>query len=320
MKIRVLGAAAGGGLPQWNCHCRNCSDARRGAAGVLPRTQSSIAVSSDGRRWVLFNASPDLRSQTESLTRSVSRSGTDPGSAGTGVPPATPRASVFDAVFLTDAEIDHTAGLLLLREGGWLVLYATAFVHGALRQNGLLRTLAAYLQIDWREVPLDGAALELRDRAGDRLGLEVTAFAVAGDPPLYHQGNGTSPAGHTIGVRVTGANEAAGLVYVPGTGDVDDALLSSVGAGDMLLLDGTFWADDELAGMGISQRRALDMGHLPIGGPNGSLTRLRDISASRRAYIHLNNTNPVLREGSPERRAVEAAGWEVAYDGMELDV
>jgi pyrroloquinoline quinone biosynthesis protein B len=310
MRVRVLGAAAGGGLPQWNCACPNCAAARAGEPAVRPQTQSSIAVSADGERWVLFNASPDVRAQIEAFPALAPRNGV--------------RGSAIRAVFLTDAEIDHTSGLLFLREGGGLALYSTSFVKGALRRSGILPTLEAYLPVRWTEV-VEGAPVRLRGREAEDLGLEVEAFAVAGDAPLYYGNHGAaSPdavqrSAMTIGARIRVPGEAGSLVYVPGAGAADE-VLSRVGPDDALLWDGTFWTDDELARLGISERRAMDMGHLPISGPGGSLERLREVRARRRAYIHINNTNPILRTGSPERRAVESSGWEVAFDGMEFEI
>jgi pyrroloquinoline quinone biosynthesis protein B len=305
-----LGAAAGGGLPQWNCACPNCAAARAGEPAVRPQTQSSIAVSADGERWVLFSASPDVRAQIEAFPELAPRNGV--------------RGSAIRAVFLTDAEIDHTSGLLFLREGGGLALYSTSFVEGALRRSGILPTLEAYLPVRWTEV-VEGAPVRLRGREGEDLGLEVEAFAVAGDAPLYYGNHGAAPPGAmqkgamTIGARIRVPGEAGSLVYVPGAGAADE-ILSRVGPDDALLWDGTFWTDDELARLGISERRAMDMGHLPISGPGGSLEHLRGVRARRRAYIHINNTNPILRAGSPERRAVESSGWEVAFDGMEFEI
>ena len=305
MKVRVLGSAAGGGVPQWNCACPNCADARAGRE-VLARTQSSVAVTADGERWVLLNASPDLRAQVESF------------------PPLQPRAlrgSGIEAVVLTDAEIDHTAGLLLLREGGELPLYSTPFVRDALTGSGLLETLGAYLHVRWTELQ-PGEAMHLRGRDDGELGIEIEAFEVPGDAPLYHQANGRPGAerGQVVGLNVRAPGQAAGLVYVPGAGRAERGLIGRIGPQDVLLWDGTFWSDDELVRLGISERTATAMGHLPLAGPGGSLDVLRDVRAARKVFVHVNNTNPVLREGSPERRAAEAEGWEVAFDGMELGI
>jgi pyrroloquinoline quinone biosynthesis protein B len=302
VKVRVLGAAAGGGLPQWNCGCPNCSDARAASSAVQPQTQSSIAVSA-GPEWVLFNASPDVRAQIEAF------------------PPLQPtglRGSPIGAVVLTDAEVDHTAGLLLLREGGELAIASTAFVRSALEQNGLLPTLGAYLSLHWTEI-VPGQAHELSGTHGEGLGLDIEAFEVAGDPPLYYRGDG-GEGGHTVGLRVRPRTGGAALVYVPGAGAADQAVLDRIASDDVLLWDGTFWTDDELKRLGISRRTAKEMGHLPISGPGGSLDRFRGVEAARKIYIHINNTNPILRSGSPERLQAEAAEWEVAFDGMELDI
>jgi pyrroloquinoline quinone biosynthesis protein B len=322
MKVRVLGSAAGGGVPQWNCGCSNCTEARNGTGVVRPRTQSSVAVSADGERWLLLNASPDLRAQLAAFPD---------------LQPRTLRSSALAAVLLTDAEVDHTAGLLLLREGGELSLHATPFVRGALEKSGLARVLGAYLELRWTEIQ-PGAAFRPASAGGDDLGLEVEAIEVAGDAPLYlsnghpreqagaapyweGEGAGTrSTAGVVIGVRIREPRADAALVYVPGVAAVNDGLRHRIGPRDVLLWDGTFWEDDELVRLGISGRRARDMGHLPLSGPDGALAALADVGAARKALIHVNNTNPILRRGSNERLAVEAAGWEVTCDGSEFRV
>jgi pyrroloquinoline quinone biosynthesis protein B len=212
----------------------------------------------------------------------------------------------------------------------------------------LLPTLESYLAVRWTEV-VNEAPIRILGREWEDLELEVEGFEVAGDPPLYYRGDGSGPAavsmqatppsafhpatasgsmttsgtrtpGSTIGVRVRSRGSSAALIYVPGAGAADAAILAGVGPEDVLLWDGTFWTNEELVRLGISERRATDMGHLPISGPGGSLERLRDVRARRKAYIHINNTNPILRAGSPERRAVEAGGWEVAFDGMEFEI
>ncbi|MFN2433696.1 MAG: pyrroloquinoline quinone biosynthesis protein PqqB [Gemmatimonadota bacterium] len=309
MKVRVLGSAAGGGLPQWNCACDNCSAARAGTGEVLPRSQSSIAVSVDGRRWLLVNASPDLRAQLEALPRAV----------GAGEL----RSSPLAAVLLTDAELDHTAGLLLLREDQRLTLACTEFVRDALIANGLWNTLAAYLRVDWRRL-VPGEAFVPRSAIGEGLGLSIESFVVAGGPPLHWRGNGAEAQGHTIGVRFTDtrgdASGKAGLVYVPGAARIDADLVERIGPADTLLFDGTFWTAGELVDLGISERTAPDMGHLPVSGRGGSLERFRDVPAARKVFVHVNNTNPMLREGSLERSEAAAAGWEVAFDGMALEL
>lgn len=308
VRVRVLGSAAGGGLPQWNCGCANCSGVRRGYPGLWGQTQSSIAVSatlaSDGERWVLFNASPDVRAQIESFPS---------------LRPRGVRGSPIAAVVLTDAEVDHTAGLLFLREGRQLALASTGFVRKALLENGLLRTLSAYLTLRWTEM-LPGQPLAVTASDGAELGLEIEAFEVAGDPPLYYGGDGAAEGGHTVGVTIRGSESDSALVYVPGAGAADQEILDRIGRRDVLLWDGTFWTDDELVRLEISDRTATAMGHLPISGPGGSLDRFRASEAARKIYVHINNTNPILRSGSPERLQAEAAGWEVAFDGMEFDV
>ena len=297
MRIRVLGSAAGGGFPQWNCRCPTCEAARAGAA--RPRTQSSIAVRGAEGPWFLANASPDLRQQLETLPPE---------------PTDGPRAAPVAGVLLTDAEIDHTAGLLLLRESSSpLQVYGSADVRRALTDGyPVLRVLAGYSGVDWHALE-PGAAVPI---AGSSLTVE--SFPTGGDPPLY--------------LAATGAEiEAAGLVfrdragggvltYVPGLARLDDAIRERLAASDVVLVDGTFWTDDELARLGISQRTATQMGHVALTGPGGSLAPLAALERPRVVLVHINNTNPILLDDSPERDAVLAAGVEIGDDGLEIEL
>ena len=298
MHIRVLGSAAGGGFPQWNCRCPTCEAARAGAA--RPRTQSSIAVRGAEGPWFLANASPDLRQQLETLPAE---------------PTDGPRAAPVAGVLLTDAEIDHTAGLLLLRESATpLQVYGSADVRRALTDGyPVLRVLGGYSGVDWHALE-PGAAVPI---AGSSLTVE--AFPTGGDAPLYLAGTGAEI-------------EAAGLVfrdragggvatYVPGLARLDDAILERLAASDVVLVDGTFWHDDDLARQGIaSDRSARDMGHVPLAGPGGTLAVLAGLERPRKVLVHINNTNPILLEDSPERAEVVRAGVEVAYDGLEVEL
>lgn len=304
MIVRVLGSAAGGGLPQWNCRCRNCEDARAGNGAVRPRSQSSIAVSATGERWLLVNVSPDVRTQLQGLVATAN---------------GRVRHSPVAAVLLTDAELDHSAGLLLLREGGRLTVHGTPFVREALASIGLLGTVSSYLHLEWVALT-PGERIDVTDEARQSLGLTVESFAVDADPPLHWRG-GTPVEGAVVGLRIhpAGAPERA-LVYVPGAADLSDDLRGRFGTEDVLLWDGTFWTSDELVRLGVSRRDARAMGHLPIAGDSGALDRFRDVRVARKVFVHINNTNPVLREDSPERRQVAQAGWEVAFDGMEIAV
>jgi len=300
--VRVLGSAAGGGLPQWNCGCPNCREARRGTGRVVPRTQSSIAISADGRQWVLVNASPDLRQQVgafESL-------GPGPEVRSTGI----------SAVLLTDAEIDHSLGLLLLRESKSVVVHATPAVRTALtEEHPLLETLGAFCQVRWAPIAIEGRACEAPVA---ELGVECTAFPIPGQPPKFARR--PAAVGDVIGLELGNPASGATVVYAPAVSAIDDALCARIARSTITLLDGTFWTDDEMALVGAPGRTAGAMKHLPISGPNGSLRRLSGFGAVRKVYIHVNNTNPILAEDSPERRALVEAGFEVAWDGMTFEV
>lgn len=289
MRVRILGSAAGGGYPQWNCHCRVC-DAARAGEGAVPRTQSSLAIRGEEGPWFLVNASPDLSRQLEALGALVD---------GVRGPPVA-------GVLLTDAEIDHTAGLLLMRESAApLRVYGDAGVERALRTGyPVLEMLERYCGAEWRTLeagPLDGSSLT------------VEPFSVGGDAPRYYDGE----------------LEASGLVftdgggtltYVPGLARLDDGVIARLAASDVVLVDGTFWHDDDLARLGISERTARDMGHVPLAGPGGTLEVLAALERPRKVLVHINNTNPILLEDSPERAEVVRAGVEVAYDGLVVEL
>jgi pyrroloquinoline quinone biosynthesis protein B len=305
LNIRVLGSAAGGGCPQWNCACRNCRGARDGSVRIEPRTQECVAVSADGEAWFLLNASPEVRAQIESFPPLHARR---------------LRESPIQGVLLTNGDLDHTLGLLCLRESQPLVVYATETVRrGFVESNVLYRTLQRFPgQVSWRTLRA-GAEVELRRDGGDPSGLSVEAFAVPGKLPVHLEGLGVdSDARDNVGLRIRERGSRRALVYLSGVARMTPDVLSAAERADCLFFDGTFWSEDELRELGASEKRASDMAHLPIGGPGGSLAALGGVGAARRMYIHLNNTNPVLREDSPERAAVERAGWEIARDGMEM--
>ncbi len=295
--VRVLGSAAGGGFPQWNCSCPPCRAVRDGSRPCRSRTQSSVAVSADYRRWFLLNASPDIRAQIESFPA---------------LRPHGVRASPLQAVLLTDAELDHTLGLLLLREGRHLELHATTAVHETLRDGtSLLRTLGAYCPVDWRPVVPDIEA-PLEDR------LSYRAFGV---PSEKRARFGTRRGEErVVGYRITDERTGRALVYLPGVQELTTAVRAQLEDCACLLFDGTFWHDDELSRLGIAGKTAREMGHLPIDGPDGSLEQLSPLPIERKIYIHINNTNPILLEDAPERRIVEEHGLEVAVDGLELEI
>jgi pyrroloquinoline quinone biosynthesis protein B len=296
MWIRVLGSAAGGGYPQWNCSCPTCRAVREGTRPARARTQSSIAVSPDRRRWFLFNASPDIRAQFEAFPA---------------LHPGDDRATPLEAVLLTDAELDHTLGLLLLREGRGIRLHATEATHATLTSGtGVLTTLERYCPVEWTPV-VPGQDVSLG-------GISYRAFDV---PTAKHDRFGTgADTGRVVGYRLTDEATGAAAVYLPGVQELTPAVLDQLEGVDCLLIDGTCWHDDELIRLGLAAKTAHDMGHLALGGPGGSLERLSRLPIARTIYIHINNTNPILLEDSPERREVERAGMEVAGDGLEVEV
>jgi pyrroloquinoline quinone biosynthesis protein B len=297
MWLRVLGSAAGGGFPQWNCSCPGCRAVRDGSRPCRSRTQSSVAVSADYRRWFLLNASPDIRTQIESFP--ALRAGDS-------------RATPLQAVLLTDAELDHTLGLLLLREAQALELHATPAVHETLRDGtSLLRTLGAYCPVEWHRVVPETDV----DLGG---GLSYRAF----DVPTTKRarfGPGEQQ-GRVVGYRLTDERSGRALVYLPGLQELTPAVREQLDGCACLLVDGTCWHDDELIRLGLAGKTARDMGHLPIDGPDGSLAQLSPLPIERKIYLHLNNTNPVLLDDTPERRMVEERGMEVAVDGLEVQV
>lgn len=302
MHVIILGSAAGGGLPQWNCGCSNCSAARREGRD---RTQSSVAVSADGERWVLINASPDLRTQ---LARHREL-----------WPPAGSRGTPIAAVVLTDGEIDHTLGLLLLRESvSRLPVYAPAGVTALLGDDWpLYRVLSCYAGVEPRALE-EHRPIALTDPRGAPLGLCCSATAVARRPPRYARA--ASSATFDVGLRITDEQSGGTFAYVPTAGAVDDAVRRVASGADLLLFDGTFWSDDELRSAGVNAPTARDMGHLPVGGLGGSLELLPGAGARRTVLVHINNTNPILCSGSAERACVESAGIVVGEDAMEFEL
>jgi pyrroloquinoline quinone biosynthesis protein B len=300
LRAIVLGAAAGGGYPQWNCCCGVCALAWDGDPRVKPRTQSSLAISADGREWVLLNASPDLGAQIRATPPLHPRR-----CAGGG------RDSPIRAVVLTNGDVDHVAGLLTLREKAPLTVFATAEIRAAVAANPLFGVLDPAL-VAWREIALGRPFAPLP-------GLPVEAFAVPGKVPLYLEGDVVeigAETGSTIGVSVRAAG--ARLDYVPGCAAVTSALAARLAGTDALLFDGTVFHDDEMLRAGVGTKTGRRMGHLPVGGADGSLAALAPVAAGRKVFVHINNTNPMLVDGSPERRAVDAAGWTVAEDGTEI--
>lgn len=303
MIFRVLGAAAGGGFPQWNCNCPNCAGLRAGTLRATARTQSSLAVSTNGERWLLVNASPDIHRQ---LAATLPLRATDP-----------IRTSRIAAVLLVDGQIDHAAGLLLLREHrAPLEVWTTAPVHEDLTTSmPLLRLLDHYCGVSWHEIPIDGQRLTMRALTG----LSITALVVPGKPGPYSPHRLSPRPGDNIAVVFEDTASGRRLVYAPGVAAITPPLAAALGAADVVLVDGTCYHDDDLIRLGVSTKSARDMGHLPQAGPEGMLAGLAALPPTvRKILIHINNTNPILDEASAERRTLEEASVEVAFDGMEI--
>jgi pyrroloquinoline quinone biosynthesis protein B len=292
----VLGSAAGGGFPQWNCRCPVCRLAWAGDVRVRARTQASIAVSADGESWLLINASPDLRQQLQHCQALH--------------PHAATRGSPIKAVLLTGAEIDQVTGLLSLREREAFTLCATAATHATLADNAIFAALAPDLVT--RKAVVPGVPMMFPG------GLEAQLFMVPGKVPLYLEGENPDTATETaanVGVELSAGRSR--MTYIPGAAAVTAAMRDRIARADVVLFDGTLFRDDEMITSGTGTKTGRRMGHMPIDGADGSLAALAGI-AGRRIYIHINNTNPILVQGSPERAHVESKGWEIAEDGMEI--
>ena len=305
MLIRVLGSAAGGGFPQWNCGCPNCVGVRSGKLHAIARTQESVAISADGSSWFLLNASPEIRQQIESFS---------------GLHPRARRDTPIQGIILTNGDLDHCLGLLSLRESQRLALYTSERVRcGFTEGNVLYRTLQRFEgQAVWHALDLNAtAAMSLRLLNGEPSGLTLRAFAAPGKAAL-HLARAKPEAGDNIGLVIKDERTGRSLAYMAAVGANSPAVTAAVAEADAVFFDGTFWSSDELIALGASERRAEDMTHWPISGPEGSLSFLARHTRPRRIYIHINNTNPILREDSNERARVTAAGVEVAFDGMEL--
>jgi pyrroloquinoline quinone biosynthesis protein B len=302
MRVHVLGSAAGGGFPQWNCNCPNCDGLRCGTINARPRTQSSIAITADGVRWVLFNASPDILAQFRSF------------------PELQPARAIRDTavvgIVLIDSQIDHTTGLLMLREGGPLRVYCTRSVREDLVSgNPLFDVLGHYCGVEWQALDTEAGT---SFRVPDALGLVFGAVALVSKAPPYSPHRDHHSDGDNIGIVVTDEATGRTLFYAPALGRMEPHLGPIFERVDCLLVDGTFWSDDEMIRLGITNKRAQDMGHLPQSGTGGMLEVLARHRRPRKVLIHVNNTNPILNEDSPERARLTAAGVEVAYDGMDI--
>jgi pyrroloquinoline quinone biosynthesis protein B len=303
VRILVLGSAAGGGFPQWNCNCTHCAAVRAGTSGYRARTQSSIAVGGP-HDWVLVNASPDVLQQIKATPAlQPARALRDSGIAG---------------VVLCDAQVDHATGLYMLRERrGALPLWCADPVYQDLTEgNPLLHVLGHYCGVERSAIPLDGGAFAVPKVEG----LRIRALPVPGKPPPYSPRREKPTAGDNVGL-VFEAPSGKRAFYAPGLERIDPAVWAEMSACDVVMVDGTFWTDDEMVQLGISAKRGSQIGHLAQSGDGGMLSWLARLpAATRKVLIHINNTNPILDERSPQRRACEAVGVEVAYDGMEIEL
>ena len=294
LRARILGAAAGGGLPQWNCGCTNCVLARRG--DIPAQTQSSLAVAADGTDWAVLNASPDIREQ---LARTPE------------LHPTGLRDMPLRSVLVTNGDIDHIAGLLTLREMQPFTLFATAGIHDVIRANPVFDALNASV-VTRTDISLD-TPFDLLP------GVRATLFAVPGKVPLYMEGEivDTGLMGEqTVGVLLD--SHGTRTVFIPGCAHLSGDLKSRISGADTVFFDGTLWQDDEMIRAGLGQKTGARMGHMSMSGPDGSIAAFDGLDIRRKVFVHMNNTNPVLRPDSDERAQAEAAGWISGQDGMEI--
>jgi pyrroloquinoline quinone biosynthesis protein B len=308
MQIRILGAAAGGGFPQWNCNCPNCAAVRAGKPGYRARTQNAIAVSANSRDWVLFNVSPDLRQQINASADLQPAAG-DP-----------LRHSPIKAVVVTGGDVDFLSGLIHLREQQPFSVYASDRVLATLKENTMFNVLDQKF-VPRRQLALD-AATPLEGPAGPT-GLTIESFDVPGKVALYLENEVGGPGfgthrGDNIAFRIADSAAGQAFYYIPSCARVDERLAARLKGAKLVVFDGTLYTDDEMIRMGLMPKTCTRMGHMYMSGPGGSVEAFKNLDVARKIYVHINNSNPVLNDSSEERRAVEAAGWEVGFDGMEV--
>lgn len=304
MHIHVMGSGAGGGFPQWNCNCNNCKGVREGTVKASPRTQSSIAISSDGVDWILFNASPDIKKQMDDFPALQ--------------PAREVRDTAIKAILITDAQIDHVTGLLTLREHNkpWDI-YCTAAVHDDLTTGfPVFNILGHFRGIDWHEIKTDLEPFTIPPAPG----LIFTAVPLKSEAPPYSPHRHNTVPGDNVGIRVEDTRTGKNVFYAPGLGVVEDHVLEFMRNADVVLVDGTVWTDDEMSKEGISDKRAQEMGHINQSEEGGTISFLNSMERPRKILIHINNTNPILNEESAERQVLNKAGIELAYDGMDIEL
>lgn len=308
MRVVVLGAAAGGGVPQWNCNCEICRIARD-ERPELRATQASIAVSADGEHWFLINASPDVRQQVIATPQLHPKAGHL-------------RHSPIAGVILTNGEVDAVAGLLLLREGWPFSIYAHQRVHDILKSNSIFNVLD---EKRVKRVPIEfGRAFEPRLVDGTPSGLEVLPFAAPGKRAWYLENEGdagsSEDSGDTLGLRIADKRTGEHLYFLAACAAFTPDLKQRLQDAPLVFFDGTLWRDDELIAAGLGVKTGQRMGHMPISGPGGAMAALADLGVARKVFLHINNSNPVLLPESAERQATERAGWQIPSDGMEITI
>jgi pyrroloquinoline quinone biosynthesis protein B len=309
VRIEILGSAAGGGFPQWNCNCRNCQSLRAGTFQGKARTQTQVAVTNDNQHWFLLNASPDLRLQIEAAPHLHPRSGQ--------------RDSPINGVLLTSADIDQVAGLLSLRELQPFRIYSTHSIRRILQEDNSVFAMLNRVpnQVSWHEIA-PGQTFSLLDTTGADSGIGCEAVSLGTHYPAYVSAQRSSslrPEETLLGLFLE-SSSGKRLAFMPAVPAIDETLLQHLESADLLLFDGTFWSDDELIRVQGRGATAHEMGHVPVSGTDGSLRKLAALRRPRKAFIHINNTNPMLDESGPEYRQVRDAGWEVAEDKSSFDL
>ncbi len=302
MKIRVLGSGAGGGFPQWNCSCPNCKAVRAGSIKANTRNQSSIAVSSDGEHWVLFNASPDVRSQLENFPEIH--------------PKDKVRGTGIEAIVMIDSQIDHATGLLILREGDPLTIYSTEMVKQDLSTRfPIFNILEHFCGVVDHPIPLNGDTFSIPNIDD----IEFTALALKSKAPPYSPHRDDPHEGDNIGMVIRQISTGKTIFYAPGLGVIEAHVEKAMAGADCVLVDGTFWTDDELASVG-RPLLARKIGHIPQSGEDGMIEILDRLEKPRKILIHINNTNPILNEDSKERKILTQHGIEVSFDNMNIEL
>ncbi len=304
MYIHVLGSGAGGGFPQWNCNCENCKGVRAGTIKATPRTQSSIAVSANGTDWILFNASPDIKKQLDDFPA---------------IQPAREvRDTAIKAIVITDSQIDHVTGLLTLREHNkpWDI-YCTDAVKGDLTTGfPVFNILGHFRGVNHHEIATDQTPFAIPSAEG----IEFTAVPLLSNAPPYSPHRDNTVPGDNVGMNIKDTRTGKSLFYAPGLGVAEPHVLEYMRNADCILVDGTVWTDDEMSNEGISDKRASEMGHLDQSSDGGIMIILNAMEKPRKILIHINNTNPILNEDSPQRATLNKADIELAFDGMDIEL